>query len=293
MYAANFKYYAPETVLDAAKLLREHGNEAKILAGGMSLLPLLKMRIISVAHVVDIGKIDSLKGISEEGQKLRIGAGTTHHAIETSDVIRRKAPLLSEVASWIGDPQVRNRGTIGGALSHADPSGDWGSAVLAMGGTLEVSDGEKQRSIPSDEFFVDLFETSIGESEILTSVTVPEHTGRGSGFSYMKMERKAGDFATVGVAVQLKINNQGNCEQAGIGLTAMGAVPLRARKAETILKGKKMDGNLIDEAARAAVEDTDPSDDTLRGSAEFKKDMCEVFTRRALKTAFERAGVGY
>lgn len=290
MYAANFRYYSPETVSDAAEILKEHGESARILAGGMSLIPMMKMRLMPAGHIVDLGRISELKGITENGQNLRIGAVTTHHAIETSDMVKKQVPLLSEVASWIGDPQVRNRGTIGGALSHADPSGDWGAALLALKGKVELSDGKSKRIVEGEDFFVDLFETSMKPGEILTSVLFQKYSGDGSGFSYMKMERKAGDFATVGVAAQILLDKAGNCTYAGIGLTAMGRTPVRAAKSENHLRGKKPDDSVIDEAAEKAVEDSDPSDDTLRGSAEFKRDMCRVFAKRAIRTAVERAG---
>lgn len=290
MYAANFRYYSPRTVSEATGLLKEYRDDAKILAGGMSLIPMMKMRLLSVSHIVDIGRIESLKGITTGGGMVRIGSATTHHTLEISDDIRKNVPLMSEVASWIGDPQVRNRGTIGGALSHADPSGDWGACIIALKGRMHVSDGEKEREIPADDYFVDLFETSIKDGELLTAVSVPVYSGKGNGFSYMKMERKAGDFATVGVAAQVTLDSEGKCSYAGIGLTALGSKSLRALKAENSLVGRAPDASALDRAARLAVEDTDPADDILRGSAEFKKAMCEVYTRRALRTAFERAG---
>lgn len=290
MYSANFKYYSPRTVAEAVKLLQEHGEEARILAGGMSLIPMMKMRLVSVNHLIDIGKIDSMKGIAENGSDIVIGGATTHHAIETSPLIQKEVPLMSEVASWIGDPQVRNKGTIGGSLSHADPSGDWGACIIALKGKIMVSNGEKERAIDSDDFFVDMYETSIKAGEILTRVSVPAKSGKGHGFSYMNMERKAGDFATVGVATQLELDDKGNCSSAGIGLTAVGRTPMRASEAEEFLLGKKVGIDGINEAAKLAVKSTDPTDDPLRGSAEFKKAMCEVYTRRSLRTAFERAG---
>lgn len=290
MYAANFRYHSPKTVSEAAELLQEHKENAKILSGGMSLIPMMKMRLMSIAHIIDVCKIDEMKGIAADGGKVTIGASTTHHEMETSETIGKNAPLMAEVASWIGDPQVRNRGTIGGALSHADPSGDWGACLLALRGSVVASDGKGERTILSDELFTDMFETSLKTGEILTKVIVPVSTGKGTGFSYLDMERKAGDFATVGVAVQMTIDSNGVCQDIGIGLTALGSTPLRATKAENFLKGKKLDSKIVSEAARLAAEDTDPSDDPLRGSAEFKKEMCEVYARRTLRTAYERAG---
>ncbi len=290
MYSANFRYYSPKTVSEAAKLLKEHGEGAKILAGGMSLVPMMKMRLMPITHIVDVGKISEMKGISANGGSVVIGASTTHHEIESSELIRKNVPLMAEVASWIGDPQVRNRGTIGGSLSHADPSGDWGAGLIALKGTVTASNGEKERAISSGDLFVDMFETSLKEGEILTKITVPSASGSGSGFAYMNMERKAGDFSTVGVAVQMSIDGSGSCKDVGIGLTALGRTPLRAKKAEEYLKGKKLDSASMEEASRLVADDTDPSDDPLRGSAEFKKEMCSVYARRAIHTAFERAG---
>lgn len=290
MYAPSFRYHSPRTVSEAAKLLLEHKENAKILSGGMSLIPLMKMRLVSITHIVDIGKISEIKGISVDGGTVTIGASTTHHEIETSDLIRKNVPLMSEVASWIGDPQVRNRGTIGGALSHADPSGDWGACLIALKGSILASDGENEREIKSDDLFTDIFETSMNEGEILTKVKVRVSTGKGNGFAYLDMERKAGDFATVGVAVQIRIDEAGVCEDIGIGLTSLGRTSLRASRAEDFLKGKRISGSILEEASRMASEDADPSDDPLRGSAEFKREMCKVFAGRALKLAFERAG---
>ncbi len=292
MYSANFSYHSPKSVSEAAKLLKEFGPDAKILSGGMSLIPLMKMRVVPIRHIIDIGKISDLKGIEDHGNTIKIGGATRHHDLEMSDAIRRKVPLMSETASWIGDPQVRNRGTIGGALSHADPSGDWGSCLLALRGKVIVSNGASEREIGADDLFVDIFETSIKETEILTSITVPSYEGKGQGFSYLKMERKAGDFATVGAAVQITLDPTGVCKYVGIGLTSLGPKPLRAKKGEEVLKGKKVTHELIAEASAASADDSNPNDDPLRASAEFKKYLCGVYTKRALETALERAGGG-
>lgn len=258
----------------------------------MSLIPLMKLRLASPGLVVDIGSLRELDSIrqsdDDEGRAtLHIGALTTHHEIEASRLVRRAAPLLAEVASSIGDPQVRNRGTIGGALAHSDPSGDWGAAITAMRGRVAMRGVSGEREVGVDEFILDTFATALRDDEILTGVSV-QVPPRGSGSSYMKLERKAGDFATVGVAVQLSIDGE-RCSYAGIGLAALGAKSLRARGAEACLLGERLTRDAISEASRSAREECSPSDDPLRGTAEYKREMAEVFTRRAIEAAASRA----
>lgn len=288
MVPRKFEYFAPSTLKDATSLLRKHGSDAKILAGGMSLIPVMKLRLGSPAYIIDINRIPGLDSIKVTDGKLTIGALTRHHAIETSKVIRDKVPMLAETAGWIGDPQVRNMGTIGGSLSHCDPSGDWGAAVIALRGSVRIRGPSKERLLPIDDFLVDTFTSALKEDEILTEISIPVPKSR-SGGAYTKLERRSGDFATAAVAVQVSIDAKGVCSYAGIGLTALGSKNLRASKAEKALLGRPVTGRTIEEASQAATEDAQPTADPLRGSVEYKTEMAKVFTKRALEQAVQRA----
>jgi carbon-monoxide dehydrogenase medium subunit len=290
MIPRTFEYVAPKTVNEATSLLKKYGSSSKILAGGMSLIPVMKLRLASPTYLIDINGISSLEYIKETSAKLLIGALTRHHTIESSKVVQKKARLLAETAAWIGDPQVRNTGTIGGSLTHADPSGDWGAAILACRAEIRTKGPNTERIIKSDEFFIDTFASAVKPNELLTEVRVPLHAQGGG--AYAKLERKAGDFATVGVAVQIGIDKNIVCAYVGIGLTALGPTNLRAKKGEAALLGKVLNERAIAEAAEAASEDAQPTSDPLRGSAEYKKEMAKVFTKRALMTAFSRAKGG-
>jgi carbon-monoxide dehydrogenase medium subunit len=289
MFPKNFEYFVPNTVTEVSSLLKRYGSEAKILAGGMSLIPLMKLRLASPRYLIDINRLPRLDFIREVKGRLLIGALTRHHSLETSNSIKRRVPLLSETASWIGDPQVRNSGTIGGSLSHADPSGDLGATILALRGEMKVKGPSRERLIKADDFFLDTFTTAIKQTELLTEVRVPI-PGPRSGGSYLKLERKAGDFATVGVAAEISLDSEGKCSYVGIGLTALGPKNLRARKAEAVLLGNEPTRQKIAEAAEAAANETQPLADPLRGSVEYRRQMTNVFTRRALTLSVERAG---
>jgi carbon-monoxide dehydrogenase medium subunit len=289
-----FEYFAPESVAEATRLLSEHRGEAKLLAGGMSLIPLMKLRLASPSYIVDINNVAGLDFIqmSEDGGSLMIGALTRHHSLESSPLVRADFPIISEAVSMIGDPQVRNMGTIGGALAHSDPSGDLGAVMLALRATITAVGPGGERTIPIDEFLVDTFATSLREDEMITRVSVPTPSERASSGAYMKFERKAGDFATVGVAAQLGIGqgrDGGVCTYAGVGLTALGPKSLRSTKAEARLVGNRLDEKAIEEAASAAASECSPTDDPLRGSADYKREMASVFTKRALERAADRA----
>ncbi len=291
MVPRKFEYFAPTTLKDATSLLKKHGSDAKVLAGGMSLIPVMKLRLGSPSYIVDINRIPGLDSITAAGGRLTIGALTRHHAIETSKVIREKVPILAETAGWIGDPQVRNMGTIGGSLSHCDPSGDWGAAVIALRGSVTIKGPTKERTLAIDDFLVDTFTSALKEDEILTSLTVPIPPPR-SGGAYVKLERRSGDFATAAVAVQVSLDAKGICSYVGIGLTALGSKNLRASKAETALLGKSLSPKTIEDAAKAAAEDAQPTADPLRGSVEYKTEMAKVLTRRGLNLAVQRARKG-
>lgn len=259
----------------------------------MSLIPLMKMRLASPMYIIDINRIEGLDYIrlSPDGKTILVGSLARHRSIETSPTVLRHVPLMSETAAMIGDPQIRNRGTIGGSLAHSDPSGDWAAAVIALGGAVRVSGSSGERTIPIEEFLVDTFTTALKEDEIVTQVSAPVPAA-GSGSAYLKLERKAGDFATVGVAAQLTLDQRPDgdyCSYAGIGLTAVGPKSLRARGAESCLAGKLVTQRSIAEASQAASNDCQPTDDPLRGSAGYKREMTRVYTRRALTLAAERA----
>lgn len=288
MIPRSFDYFAPKTLNETSSLLKRYGSSAKILAGGMSLIPIMKLGLGSPRYIIDINGVAGLEYIKQAQGKLLIGALTRHHTLETSKLIKQKGSLMAETASWVGDPQVRNMGTIGGSLSHADPSGDWGATLLALRGEMKVRGSGKERIIKADDFFVDTFTSALKQNELLTEVRIPIPSGK-NGSAYMKLERKAGDFATVGVAAQISLDGKGQCAYAGIGLTALGPTSIRAKKAERVLVGSAPSPEKIKEAAVAASEDAQPTSDPLRGSAEYKMAMAIVYTRRAITTALSRA----
>ncbi len=288
MFPEEFDYFRPKSVDEAMVLMKKYGENARVLAGGMSLIPLLKSRVINIPNIVDMSRIPELSKIEEKRGEIKIGSMVTDYQIENSRILYEKIPLLKKVSGWIGDPQVRNRGTMGGSLCHADPSGDWGACFLALRGKATVKGENGERTIEADDFFEDSYTTTMEPGEVLTEITFPVPE-KNNGYSYQKMERKAGDFATVGVAIQLSISGNGECTYAGIGLTAVAPTPIRSHKAEEFLLGKKVDGNTIREAAKIAAGETDPMDDPLRGSAEFKRYISEVLVRRGLNEAVEKA----
>jgi carbon-monoxide dehydrogenase medium subunit len=287
MIPAPFDYHAPQTLEEAVALLQSHPDEAKILSGGQSLLPLLKLRLGAAGHLVDIGRIPGLEYIHEEGGFLRIGGRTRESALEHSDLIRSKYPLLLETAEVIADPLVRNLATVGGNLAHGDPANDHPATMLALRAEIVATGAGGQRTIPIDDFFVGLFQTALAQDEILTEIRVPEPPAR-SGGAYVKLERKVGDFATAATAVQLTLGPGGEVAEVGIGLTNAGPMPLRAKAAEDFLRGKAPSQEAIAEAARLAAAATSPSADR-RGAIEYKRQMSCVLTARALQRAIDRA----
>jgi carbon-monoxide dehydrogenase medium subunit len=280
VYPASFEYFAPTTLDEALSLLERYGDDAKVLAGGQSLIPLMKLRFAAPQALVDINRILDLDTFGEEGGRLRIGARVRHKTCERSQLLRDRYPTLAAAAPLISDPIVRNLGTVGGSLAHADPQGDWGSALLATGAELEVRSAGGTRTIPIDDFFQGPFTTVLEPTEIVTSVRVAESGGRGT---YLKLERKVGDFATVGVAVHVAFDD-GRVRRAGIALTAVGPLNFRATAAEEALTGRSLDDDAIAEAARLAAEAAEPRDD-VRGTAEYKRNVVRVFVERALREA--------
>lgn len=288
MYPASFEYVAPTTLDEALAVLEEHGDEAKVLAGGQSLIPLPKLRFASPRVVVDINEISELDHMEEQGGALRIGTLVRHKACERSELLRKRYRTLGDAAPMISDPIVRNRGTVGGSLAHADPQGDWGSVMLATRAEIVVrgSNGNS-RTIPIDEFFEGPFTTVLEPTEILTEVRIPEPGGRAGG-TYLKLERKVGDFATVGVAVHVSFAN-GSVDRAEIALTGVGPINLRAEAAEQALNGRALDDEAISDAARLAAEAAQARTD-IRGTETYKRNVVRVFTERGLRKAAEVAG---
>jgi carbon-monoxide dehydrogenase medium subunit len=282
VYPPRFEYFAPTTLDEALSILERYGDEAKVLAGGQSLIPLMKLRFAAPRVVVDINRLPDLEFLSAEGSALRIGPLVRHKTCERSALLRDRYPTLGDAAPQISDPIVRNLGTVAGSLAHADPQGDWGSALLAMGAEVEAQSHEGSRTIPLTEFFQGPFTTALEPTEIITEVRVPD-PGPRSGGTYLKLERKVGDFATVAVAVHLSFEN-GTVDRAGIALTAVAPHNVRASAAEEALAGSELDDEAIATAARLAAEAADPRDD-IRGSADYKRSVVRVFTERGLRQA--------
>jgi aerobic carbon-monoxide dehydrogenase medium subunit len=286
MYPASFEYFAPTTLDEALGLLQEHGEEAKVLAGGQSLIPLMKLRFAAPAVIVDINGLSELGQLEEADGGLRIGALVRHKACERSELLQGRYGTLGDAAPMISDPIVRNMGSVGGSLAHADPQGDWGSVMLAMRAEITAQGSSGTRTIPIDEFFQGPFTTVLEPTEILTEVRVPD-SGTRAGGSYLKLERKVGDFATVGVAVHVAFSN-GAVSQAGVALTGVGPMNLRAEAAEQALADRALDDQTIGEAARLAAEAAQARTD-VRGTEEYKRNVVRVFTERGLRKAAEVA----
>ena len=283
MLPSRFDYHRPESLDEALRLLAEL-DDAKVLAGGQSLIPVMKLRLSAPEHLVDINRVPGLDGIEESGGALRVGALARHNQVAASDVVARY-PMLAAAAPQIADPIVRNLGTMGGSLAHADPAGDWGAVMLAAGASVVARSARGEREIPMTEFLVDVFTTSLEADEILTEIRVPARARAGG--TYLKLERKVGDFATVGAAVQVELSN-GTIGRAGIALTGVGSTNVHATEAEASLAGAEPTEEAFGEAARLAAASTNPVSD-VRGSAEYKRHMVEVYVRRGLATAAEMA----
>jgi carbon-monoxide dehydrogenase medium subunit len=287
MIPAQFEYVAPKTLEDALRLVERHGDEAKILAGGHSLLPLMKLRLAQPRYVIDIGRLRNMNYIREENGHIAIGALTTHAEIESSTLLRAKCPLLAETAAVIGDAQVRNRGTLGGSLAHADPAADYPAAALALDVEIVAASTAGTRTIPVAEFFVDMLTTTLRPGEILSQVRVAPLTPQ-TGTAYEKLHQPASGFAIVGVAARITLGKEGTIEEAAIGVTGLGPKAFRAAAAEKILRGKKVSEKLFGEAARYTAQGIEPLSD-LHASADYRREMAAVYTRRALERALTRA----
>ncbi len=287
MYPARFEYFAPTTLDEALEIIgRYDEGEAKVLAGGMSLIPVMKLRFAAPRALVDINRIGGLDTLAEEGGTLRIGALVRHKTCEQSELLKGKYGVLGDAAPQIADPIVRNLGTVAGSLAHADPQGDWASVMLAVRAEVVARGNGGERTIPIDELLAGPFTTTLEANEILTEVRVPDPGARAGG-TYLKLERKVGDFATVGVAVHVSLSN-GSVGQAGIALTGVGPKNIRAEAAEQALVGHALDDETIAEAARLAAEAAQPHTD-VRGTEEYKRNAVRVFTARGLRKAAEVA----
>ncbi len=283
-----FEYLRPKTIPEALAFLEQHGEDAKILSGGQSLIPMMKLRIARPAYLIDINRIAGLSYIKEEGGFLKIGGLTREAELEASPLVHAKYPILVDTTHMIADPQVRNLATVAGNLAHGDPANDHPATMLALGAQVVATGSGGQRVIPIEEFFLSLFSTALQPGEILTEIRIPIPPAR-SGGAYFKLERKVGDFATAAVAAQLTLDGAGVVQKVGIGLTNVGATPIQAKKAEAFLRGKKLDEANIRQAAQLAAGDAQPSSD-LRGPAEYKKGLVQELAKRALSRAGERAG---
>ena len=281
MIPAQFDYLAPTTVEEALAALAEHGDEAKILAGGQSLLPVLRMRLNAPEMIIDLNKIESMRGVREDGDAIVIGAMTQHAAVAKDPLVKEHALLIHKAVHHLADAQIRHRGTIGGALAHADPAGDMGAPVLALGAQFVIAGAGGSRTVEADDFFVDLFETAIGEDEILTEIRVPKHTGWGA--HYEKFVRVAHQWPIVAVAAAVKVDG-GTIAEARVGLTNMGSTPLRARGVESALAGQPATDEAVRAAAAGAAEGTNPPSD-LNGDSDYRRHLAGVLTRRAVLTA--------
>src|ERR671916_1732650 len=287
MYPSRFHYEAPRSLEEAFSLLQTYGDEAKVLAGGQSLIPLIKLRFAAPAVVVDINNIPGLDYHEEDSDgSLRIGALCRHRTLERSELLRSKYPTMSTCAPLISDPMVRNRGTLVGSLCHADPQGDWASVMLAMGGEVTARSAKGERTIPVSQLVIGPFQNSLEPDEIAVEARVPPPRGTRSG-TYLKLERRVGDFATVGLAVALEMSG-GTVNRAGLALTGVGPANIQCTAAEQSLAGKSLNASTIDQAARLATEAAQPKTD-VRGSAENKRHVVHTFVTRALSGRAARA----
>jgi carbon-monoxide dehydrogenase medium subunit len=287
MIPREFEYHAPKSIPDALGMLEQFGDDAKLLAGGHSLLPMMKLRFAQPGHLIDLGGIRELKGVREDNGVIRIGAMTTENELIWSKLLQDKCPLLVEGARLIADPQVRYKGTIGGDLSHGDPGNDHPALMLVLGASFVLRASSGERVVPADGFFIGSYATILQPGEIMTEIRIPVPAPN-TGYCYSKLKRKVGDFATAAAAVTLRMAGE-TVQDVAIALTNVGACVLKARAAEDSLRGKLLNDASIGEAARLAMSICDPAVDQ-RGDAEYKTAMAGEMTQRGLRTARARAG---
>ncbi len=290
MIPAEFEYFRPKSVEEALALLVQHGAEAKLLAGGHSLLPLMKLRLAVPKYLIDLGGLEQLSYIREDGEEIAIGAMTPHAEVESSELIRRRCPLLAETAAEIGDVQVRNRGTMGGSLAHADPGADYPATILALEAKIKVRSREGERTIDAASFFVDLLTTALQPGEIILEVRVAPDRER-TGAAYVKLPQPASGFAIVGTAARIILDSKSKCEEAHIGVTGVGAKAYRATGVEKALARKQPSAALLAKASEKVTEGVEALSD-LHASAAYRMAMAKVITKRALEKAYERARSG-
>ena len=289
MIPGAFDYHSPRSLDEALSLLQQHAGDAKILAGGQSLIPAMRFRLAMPSILIDINRLDDLRYVEERGDHLAIGAMTLEHSLEDAAVVRSSYPLLHDTAVVIADPLVRNMATVGGNIAHADPANDHPATMLAYNATVVAKGPKGERTIAIDDFFTGLFENAMGEDEILTEIRIPK-PGANSGGAYTKFERKVGDYAISAAAVQLRLDGE-TVAAARIGLTNVSAVPMRAKGAEAELVGKSISDAVIETAGKAAAAECDPSPD-LRGGVDYKRDITRVMVKRSIRQAVARAKGG-
>jgi carbon-monoxide dehydrogenase medium subunit len=282
-----FEYHVAHSLDEASRLVAQFGADGKILAGGHSLVPLMKFRLAAPKYLVDIGRLGDLKYIREDGENIEIGALTTHYQIESSELLKAKCPLLPETAAEIGDVQVRNRGTIGGSISHADPAGDWPAPIVALDSEIKAVSTRGERWIAARDLFVELLTTALDADEIVTAVRVPT-LGARTGSTYSKVRHPASGYAMVGIAVVVSLDEQGHIAQARVGVTGVGPKAYRAAAVEEALQGKPASAKGLGEASAHAADGVEVNSD-LYASAEYRTHLARIYTRRALERAIERA----
>jgi carbon-monoxide dehydrogenase medium subunit len=291
MIPNNFEYFAPTAIDEALKLLNQHGDNCKILSGGHSLIPILKLRLASPAVIVDIGRIKELKQIRIDGNTMRIGANATHGEIANSAELKQHCPLLCQTAAQVGDQQVRNRGTIGGSLTHADPAADYPAAILALNAEVVVrgTDGnsESERVIKASDFFVNIMTSAVQANELVTEIRIPR-PAQPQASVYLKVPQSASGFALVGVAAQLKLNN-GQCEEVSIGITGLAPTAFRAKSVEDALRGRALDETTISAAAAKADAEASDAMDDIHASGDYRRHLSRVYAKRAVQAAAARA----
>lgn len=290
MYPNRFDYLAPDTLDEALSILAERGDDVKILAGGQSLIPMMKLRLANPSTLMDINRIPGLDSIGESNGHLTMGALVRHNHVVKSDLANSSNKTVAAAAPWVADPIVRNLGTVCGSLAHHDPEGDWASVMLAVGAEVVLTSSDGERVVPITDFLVDMFSTSCRPNEMVTEVRVNKHSAKGGG-DYQKLERKVGDYATVGVATSLELGDDGSIDSAGIALTSVYPYNLKVTDAESILVGNSPSEELFKEAAAAAASACDPAGDH-RGSAEYKRHVVSVFVERGLQNSLDKAQGG-
>jgi aerobic carbon-monoxide dehydrogenase medium subunit len=288
MIAQNFEYVVPSSLGEAVNLLQKHAGRAKILAGGHSLIPMMKLRLATPEFLIDIGRLPELAYIKEESGKIRIGALTTHYAIESSGVIRKHLAALADAAACIGDVQVRNKGTIGGSIAHADPAADYPASILALDATIVTLGPKDERQIPASKFFLEMMTTALEPNELVREIQIPIKPGK-TGSAYLKMAQKASGFAICGVTAAVELDGSGILSNVAIGITGVGSHAFRASKAEAALKGARPTPDSLKKACEKATDGIFALED-IHASADYRLDLGRIYSRRALQAAIERAG---